>query len=290
MTEAELAVVRRAYAKHILAAVGVDNPRIEDAFASVPRENFMGPGPWQIFRWGMAYRPTPSTDPVYLYTDDLVGLVPERRLNNGQPSLHAYLIDQAAPGPGEHAVQIGTGTGYYTAIMAHLVGSSGRVTGIEFDPGLARRTRENFAGYSDVEIVEGDGVVADFAAADVIYVNAGVTRPADSWLDRLNDGGRMILPLTTDKAFGDLNRSPNELINQGAVLRIERRENDYFAKWISAVAIIPCAGARDEESETALAQAFAGGRLNEVTRLYRHDRVAEVDCWLRGEDWCLAYK
>ncbi len=37
-----------------------------------------------------------------------------------------------------------------------------------------------------------------FDLADVIYVNAGATRPADIWLDRLNDGGRLVLPLTTD--------------------------------------------------------------------------------------------
>ena len=104
MQEWELGIVRRAFAKQVLAAVGVDNPGLEDAFASVKREDFLGPGPWQIFRWGQAYRQTPSSDPVYLYTDDLVGLIPERRLNNGQPQLHAYLINLASPKPGEHVV------------------------------------------------------------------------------------------------------------------------------------------------------------------------------------------
>ena len=290
MTEVELAVVRRAYAMQVLAAVGVDNRCLEDAYAAVRREDFSGKGPWPIFRWGMAYRPTPSADPVYLYTDDLVGLIPKRRVNNGQPSLHAYLINQAAPKAGEHAVHVGTGAGYYTAIMAHLVGHAGRVTGIEFDPELAGRARTNFANSPHVEIVQGDGAAIPFAPADVIYVNAGVTHPADNWLDRLNDGGRLILPLTTDKAFGDLNRTPNEMVNQGAVLRIEKKGDDYFAKWISAVAIIPCAGARDPESEQALTNALSAGRLNEVTRLYRHDNVAEEDCWLRGQGWCLAYR
>ena len=145
MTEAELAIVRRAYAKQILSAAGVDDPRLEAAYAEVPREAFLGPGPWQIFRWGMAYRPTPNADPVYLYTDDPVGLVPKRRVNNGQPSLHAHLINQALPAPGEHIVHVGTGSGYYTALMAHLVTETGRVTGIEFDPHLAARARENLA-------------------------------------------------------------------------------------------------------------------------------------------------
>ncbi|HTW35917.1 MAG TPA: methyltransferase domain-containing protein [Rhizomicrobium sp.] len=290
MTEAELAIVRRAYAMQVLAGVGVVNSRVEDAFAAVKREDYLGPGPWQIFRWGMTYRPTPSADPVYLYTDDLVGIIPERRLNNGQPQYHAHLIHQAAPAPGEHVVHIGTGTGYYTAVMAHLVGPNGRVTGIEFDPGLAARTRANFADRTNVAVIEGDGAAASFDPADVIYVNAGATRPADQWLDRLRDGGRLILPLTTDKAFGDLDRTPNQMINQGAVFRIERRSEAYLAKVVSAVAIIPCEGTRDEDSEKALAKALAGGRLNEVTRLYRHENVPDEDCWLKAPGWSLAYR
>jgi len=47
----------------------------------------------------------------------------------------------------------------------------------------------------------------------MIYVNAGATRPADAWLDRLKEGGRLILPLTAD-AF------PNRDVRRGAVFRI----------------------------------------------------------------------
>jgi len=287
MTEAELAVVRRAFAMQVLAAVGVVAPRIEAAFATVRREAFLGAGPWQIFRWGMAYRATPSADPVYLYTDDVVGIWPERKINNGQPSLHANLINQAAPAAGEHVVHIGTGAGYFTAILSQL---GGRVTGIEFEPILVQRSRENLAEYSNVTIVEGDGASTAFEPADVIYVNAGATRPADNWLDRLRDGGRLILPLTTDKGFGQFGCAPHEMVTQGAVLRIERRGDDFFVKSISAVAIYPCAGARDEASEKALTTALAGGRLNEVTRLYRHGNVADEDCWLKAPGWSLAYK
>ena len=71
------------------------------------------------------YVTTPDDDPVYLYQDLLVGLIPERRLNNGEPSGHAMLIARADPRPGEHAVHIGAGVGYYTAILAHMVGRSG---------------------------------------------------------------------------------------------------------------------------------------------------------------------
>jgi protein-L-isoaspartate(D-aspartate) O-methyltransferase len=229
----------------------------------------------------------PEADPVYLYTNDLVGILPERNLNNGQPSLHAHLIHQAAPAAGEHVVHIGTGTGYYTAILAHLVGPSGRVTGIEYEPELAARAKTNFAAYPNVKIVEGDGSLVPFDETDVIYVNAGCTRPAESWLDRLADGGRLILPMTSDQGF--LANAPERVARAGGVFRIERRDKDYLACWISAVAIFPCAGSRDEVSERALADAFAKGDWQKVTRLYRNQEIPAEHCWLRGSGWCLAY-
>ena len=153
------------------------------------------------FRRG--YVATPSDDPVYLYQDALVGIIPDRGVNNGQPSLHAMLIAAASPRSGEHVVHIGAGVGYYSAILAHTVGESGRVTAIEFDGGLAVRLWANFAGLPNVRALPGDGAQIAFDPADVIYVNAGATRPADIWLDRLNDGGRLILPLTSEKGFGE---------------------------------------------------------------------------------------
>ena len=79
------------------------------------------------------------------------------------------------------------------------------------------------------------------------------------------------------------------MASAGAVFRIERRGQDYFAKWISPVAIFPCAGNRDEGSEQLLANAFAKGGWERVTRLYRNQDVAEEECWVRSTDWCLAY-
>jgi protein-L-isoaspartate(D-aspartate) O-methyltransferase len=281
--DTELEIVRRAYAKQIMASFGVSDRRIEAAFASVKREDFLGRGPWQIVRWGRGYMPTPSRDPVFLYDDVVVGILPERNLNNGQPSLHAALIASAAPKAGEHAVHVGAGVGYYTAILHRLVGRHGRVTAIEFDAGLAARLAANLAGARNIRVAQGDGARAEFDTANIIYVNAGATKPAEAWLDRLADGGRLILPLTAGEfPAGD--------VRQGAVFRIERRGDDFLAQRISGVAIFPCEGMRDAESEAALAKAFEKGRAQEVTRLYRSDDVPEDDCWLRGKGWCLAYR
>jgi protein-L-isoaspartate(D-aspartate) O-methyltransferase len=285
--QAELGIVRAAYAKQILAAASVKDARLAKAFAAIPREDFVGPGPWLVMRWLRGYVPTPDTDPVYLYTDDLVALVPERRLNNGQPSLHAHLIRHAQPADGEHVVHVGTGTGYYTAILAYLVGPSGRVTAIEYDADLAARAKANLAPYAHVTVIKGDGTQVPFDGADVIYVNAGCTQPATRWLDGLADGGRLIMPMTSDQGFNVA--APERIASAGAVFRIERNGAEYFAKWISPVAIFHCAGGRDEESERALAEAFARGGWEKVTRLYRDADIPDERCWVRGPGWCLAY-
>jgi protein-L-isoaspartate(D-aspartate) O-methyltransferase len=283
----ELSVIRRAYAKQVMAAARVSDERVEEAFAEVSREHFLGPGPWPILRFWSGYVPSPSDDPAYLYTDDLVGIAPERHINNGQPSLHAHLIFQAALRPGEHVVHIGAGVGYYTAIMAHLVGASGRATAIEFEPDLAARAKANFAGHANVAVIQGDGTSAPFDPADVIYVNAGATRPADIWLDRLKEGGRLILPLTTDKGFTGADATPIQ--RSGAVFVITRKGQEFLARWVSAVAIYPCQGMRDEASERALAAAFEKGDWKRVTRLYRPGDLPDEQCWLRAPGWCLAY-
>jgi hypothetical protein len=64
--DTDLDIVRRAYAKQIMANFGVVDRRVEAAFASVKREHYLGRGPWQVIRWGRGYVLTPSRDPVYL--------------------------------------------------------------------------------------------------------------------------------------------------------------------------------------------------------------------------------
>jgi protein-L-isoaspartate(D-aspartate) O-methyltransferase len=290
--QTELAIVRRAFAKQILAAAQVNAPQIEAAFAAVRREEFLGPGPWHIFRLPSLYVATPEADPVLLYVDQVVGLIPERGINNGQPSLHALLLAAAQIKEGEHVVHVGPGAGYYTAIMAHLAGPTGRVTAIEYDSGLAARARENLSSYATVRVLEGNGATMPFDPADVIYVNAGVTHPADTWLDGLSDDGRLILPLTTDANIRSItagNFDPMKAMRSGAFFRIKRRGAQFEARGLLPTAIIPAEGARDKIAETALVAAFDKGGWNAVTRLVRGEGVTQARCWLRGPGWCLAF-
>jgi len=69
------------------------------------------------------YEQTPSDDPIWLYEDVPVGIMPEIRLNNGQPSFVVSLISVGRLQAGERVAHISAGQGYYTAVMSRLVGS-----------------------------------------------------------------------------------------------------------------------------------------------------------------------
>ena len=137
---------RAYYAKLVTASAGVPpTDRLVAAFASVPRERFVGPGPWRVFTAG-GYVATPD-DPACLYQDVVVALKSEAQINNGQPTLHAACLAALRVQPGEAIVHVGAGSGYYTAILAELVGPAGSVVAYELDADLAQRASENLAGY-----------------------------------------------------------------------------------------------------------------------------------------------
>ena len=91
---------RRAYAAEITRRAGVSDPRIEAAFAAVPREDFAGYPPWRIGSGGV-FGLTSADDPARLYEDVLVAIDANRGINNGQPSLHAQAIDALGLKQGE---------------------------------------------------------------------------------------------------------------------------------------------------------------------------------------------
>jgi protein-L-isoaspartate(D-aspartate) O-methyltransferase len=167
-----LAEHRRFYAEHVVQLAGSSDRRLIAAFAAVPREDYLGPGPWLVAAEG-GYLQTPDDDPRPLYHDVLVAIAPERGINNGQPSLHAHCMAEVAPAPGEKLLHIGAGTGYYTAILATLVGPRGRVIGLECEPDLAARARANLRGFANVEIRAESATEGALPRCDVIYVSAG---------------------------------------------------------------------------------------------------------------------
>lgn len=142
-------------------------------------------------------------------------------------------------------LQIGAGTGYYSAVLAEIVGPTGHVTAVEIDPALAAQARTNLAGWPQAHVVSGDGRAVDAGHFDVVIVFAGATHPAPRWLDRLTEGGRLLMPLTSESWSGFL-------------LRVVGRGNAFTASSIGGVGIYPCIGGRDEEAGKRLQIALKG--------------------------------
>jgi protein-L-isoaspartate(D-aspartate) O-methyltransferase len=140
-----LAQARRWFADDLRTIGHLLDERVIGAFATVPRERFAGPGPWRILHFADGYWTTPDADPRRLYHNVLIALDEERRLNIGEPLLWARQFDRIGVKDGNRVLQIGMGSGYYTAILAELVGANGRVDGIEIDAPLATAAKRNLA-------------------------------------------------------------------------------------------------------------------------------------------------
>lgn len=265
---------RKFFAEFIVRGAGSSDERLIAAFSDVPREDYVGPGPWPFFV-GSGYITSIDDAPRVLYQDALIGLATDRKINNGQPSLHARCLAAAAPTDGESVIHIGAGTGYYTAILASLVGPNGRVTGFEVEQDLAARAANNLAHLPNVSVQAESANVAAMPDCDVIYVNAGATHPPAAWLDALNIGGRLVLPLTPNEGFG-------------VMLKVTRTgESTYSAHAFIRAAFIPCIGARDDATSASLAAALERQSLKEVRSLRRGSQP-DGTAWCIGSGWWLS--
>jgi protein-L-isoaspartate(D-aspartate) O-methyltransferase len=227
------------------------------------------------------YWTTEDADPRHLYHDVLIAIDEERRLNNGQPSLWARMYDHLGLSRGDHVVHIGAGTGYYSAILAEIVGGAGRVTAVEIDPTLAPRASENLAaGWPQAAVFEADGFTfRPNRPADAIVINAGVTHFSSVWLDALAaENGRLLVPLTNAERWG-------------CFLMITRQGGDsdrYAAGFAGRVGIIPCVGGRDPAAEEKLTAALATGDFTVIQSLRCAPEEPDQTCWLAGEGWWLS--
>jgi len=284
--------IRQFFAEEIRAVANIKTDALVAAFAQVPREHFLGPGPWQIaypdargssiggLTVGSTYRPTEDADPRHLYHNVLIAIDPSRQLNNGHPSTLASWLDALEIKEGDRVLHVGCGVGYYTAIIAEVVGPNGHVIGVEIDPDLASRARNNLAHLDQVEVLQADGGDYNAQAADAIFINAGATHIRSTWLDSLRPGGRLLLPLTVAADPG-----ANGI---GFMLKVKDESQSYAARFLSPVMIFPCIGARDEEANQRLRDAMKLGTWGSVKSLRRESHESSDTCWLHGVTFCLS--
>ncbi|MFK5978081.1 MAG: rRNA adenine N-6-methyltransferase family protein [Rhizobiaceae bacterium] len=280
--ETEINAVRQWFAQDIKeAAPVVHNLRIVDAFASVPREQFLGGGPWDIHsrRSIGAIHQSTTNNPVHLYHDLLITIDQASGINNGLPSLWARVFDSLNIEPGDTVLQVGAGTGYYTAILAELVTSKGRVIAYEIEGKLANLAKKNLRYYAQVEVRNSDATKAKrLPHVDVIVACAGVTHVPLLWLDRLSNAGRMVLPVTGEKQWGFL-------------MHLARDGDDLPIKSLGPCGFYHCAGARLAEEEQALDAAFESSNGRLPSKGYYHlghpDSHAK-QVWVTGQSYWIS--
>ena len=118
---------RQSYAEELRFTARVRSSAVVNAFATVPREQFVGPGPWRINSpMDLAEYWTSNDDsPSHVYHDVLIALDESRGINNGQPSLWAYLFDRLDLVPGEHVLHLGCGAVTTQLLLPSLLAQPG---------------------------------------------------------------------------------------------------------------------------------------------------------------------
>ena len=276
---------RRFFAEEIEALCDLKTPELVEGLATIPREQFLPAGPWTI-RSETDYfsgpsRRTSDADPRRIYHNVAVAIEPDRLLFNGAPSVLALCIDRLALRRGQRVLHLGCGLGYYTALMAECVGPSGQVIAIEVEEALAAAATRNLEALRQAHVQCGDGVLGDDQRFDAILVNAGVTHPLDSWLDAVEPGGRLILPLTvTMPAMGPIGKGP--------LLLLTKRETEFEAKLITVVSIYSAVGIRDPNLNERLGKALMRGQYPQLRRLRRDAHDESPACWFHGPAFCLS--
>lgn len=181
----EMRALRVHLVKVLKDAEALRSDSVERAFQSVPRHVFL-----------------PEADPSDAYSDTAV----VTKWRNGrpvssasQPRIVAEMLEQLDIKRGMRILEIGTGTGYNAALLAHLSGPQNVVT-VEIDPELSQSAYSNLQkiGYGQVMMIQGDA--ADLAHSigrfDRIIVTVGAWDILPSWVEALSPKGKIVVPLS----------------------------------------------------------------------------------------------
>jgi protein-L-isoaspartate(D-aspartate) O-methyltransferase len=173
----DLLAARQLMVQYQLQARGISDPRVLDAMLRVPREAFV-PEPYR----SEAYEdhPLPIGDNQTI----------------SQPYVVAVMLESLQLTPTDIALEVGTGSGYVTALLAEL---AAEVFSIERHSALAAKARDTIAalGHNNVRVFTGDGTLGLPAHApyDAILVSAAAFDVPPSLLSQLRESGRMTIPV-----------------------------------------------------------------------------------------------
>jgi protein-L-isoaspartate(D-aspartate) O-methyltransferase len=174
-------VARHLMVESQLRARGISDTRVLDAMQRVPRHEFVS----------AAYA-------TQAYEDHPLPIPDGQTIS--QPYIVAVMLESLQIAPTDTVLEVGTGSGYVTALLAEL---AARVYSIERHAALAQSARDLLArlGFMNVNVLTGDGTLGlpDVAPFDAILVSAATPDIPSALLAQLREGGRMIIPVgTTD--------------------------------------------------------------------------------------------
>ncbi|GAB7185750.1 S-adenosylmethionine-dependent methyltransferases (SAM or AdoMet-MTase) class I [Kitasatospora sp. Ki12] len=178
--------LRHQLADRLLADRKIRTSAVETTMRTVPRELFV-----------------PGVPLTTAYADDIVSIKTDEAGTSisaaSQPRIVAMMLEQLQVEPGHRVLELGAGTGYNAALLAHLTGPAGRVVTIDVDDDLVRGARANLAraGIGSVDVVLGDGRLGHPSEApfDRITATVGAFEVPRAWLDQLHPAGRLLVPV-----------------------------------------------------------------------------------------------
>jgi protein-L-isoaspartate(D-aspartate) O-methyltransferase len=183
---ADAPALHRALVDALVRRGAITDSRVEAAFRAVPRHLFLPGAPLEEVYRDQAI-PTKTIDG-------------EAVSSSSQPEIMATMLEQLGLEPGLRVLEIGAGTGYNAALMAHVVGETGTLITMDIDDDIVDGARVHLdaAGLSRVRVVLGDGGLGYPADApyDRIILTVGAWDVAPAWWAQLRPGGRLVLPLT----------------------------------------------------------------------------------------------
>ncbi len=183
--EIPISVLHQGLVDQVKAKGHITSPLVEAAFRAVPRHLFL-----------------PNLSPQEVYQDKAIttkSVDGQFVSSSSQPTIMAIMLEQLDLQPGQRVLEIGAGTGYNAALMAHIVGETGHIVTIDIDEDIVEGACEHLAtaGFERVQVVCTDGGLGfpDEAPYDriILTVNSGDITPA--WREQLKPGGRLLLPL-----------------------------------------------------------------------------------------------
>ena len=175
--EVRSAALREAMVRDQLIARGIRDERVLAAFRRVRRELFI-----------------PDAPPEMAYEDHPISIGCSQTIS--QPYIVARTLECLALKPKDRALEIGTGSGYQTALLAELCSEVDSIERIaELADAASARLQD--MGYANTEVCVADGTLGwpERAPYDAIVVSAAAPRIPQPLLDQLADGGRMVIPV-----------------------------------------------------------------------------------------------